>query len=200
MIRFVEKINYSTFNALQQIHCWSRDLAACVTWPTPCSQNKQTPTFRASKMPPPWLMIRGCPAVLAQKFQQSQQLQFSVASALCAKRWKEKSVPAYTSRFGLVKLLKWFLRALFQVFKSSKRGGWYESPPPWQDWPNVSFLILSFLFPQTNKNWPGMTWNLTSWKLKSTADISGAAVDLLEQLNHFVMAPVRWNFTIKQQS
>merc|ERR1711971_246360 len=64
------------------------------------SQNKQTPTFRVRKMPPPWLMIRGCPAVLAQKFQQLQQLQFSVASALCAKRWKEKSVPAYTSRFS----------------------------------------------------------------------------------------------------
>ena len=58
------------------------------------------PLFRARKMPPPWL-IKGSSAILAQKFQHQQQLQFSIASALCAKRWKEKSVPAYTSRFGL---------------------------------------------------------------------------------------------------
>ena len=35
---------------LQQIHSWSRDLAACVTWPTPCcSQNNQTPTFQSKE-------------------------------------------------------------------------------------------------------------------------------------------------------
>ena len=68
-------------------------------------------------MPPPWLMIRGCPAVLAQKFQQSQQLQFSVASALCAKRWKEKSVPAYTSRFRLVKQSKLMLKSIVPGFQ-----------------------------------------------------------------------------------
>ena len=153
-------------------------------------------------MPPPWLMIRGCPAVLAQKFQQSQQLQFSVASALCAKRWKEKSVPAYTSRFRLVKQSKLMLKSIVPGFQIQCERWLVWKPPSLTRLTRCEFLFFHdsvFSFP-SNKIWPGMTWNLTSWKLKSTADIFGAAVDLLEQLNHFVMAPVRWNITLKQQS
>ena len=61
-----------------------------------------------------------------------------------------------------------------------------------QMWVCFHDAIISF---PSNKNWPGMTWNLTSWKLKSMAGMFGAVVDLQELLNHFVMAPVRWFLT-----
>ena len=39
----------STISYPQRMHCWSRDLAAAVTWPTVCSQNNQTPTFQSKE-------------------------------------------------------------------------------------------------------------------------------------------------------
>lgn len=97
-------------NIIGTINAWalvSTVIALLITWSRRLSRDQRPadgttklPLFRARKMPPPWLMIRGSSAILVQKFQHQQQLQFSIASALCAKRWKEKSVPAYTSRFG----------------------------------------------------------------------------------------------------
>ena len=108
-----------------------------ITWPrrlchvtSALLQSTKLPLFRARKMPPPWL-IRGSSAVLTQKFQRLQQLQFSIASQLCAKRWKEKSVPAYTSRFVL-----WFANipifwwALFRFSNPIREVAGMKAPLP----------------------------------------------------------------------
>ena len=49
-------------------------------------------------MPQSWL-FKGSSAFLGKTLQQHQYVQFTTSSQHFAKRWKEKSVPAYTSRW-----------------------------------------------------------------------------------------------------
>lgn len=50
-------------------------------------------------MPQSWL-VKGSSALLGKSLQHHQYVQFTTGSQHFAKRWKEKSVPAYTSRFS----------------------------------------------------------------------------------------------------
>ena len=87
-------------------------------------------------LPQSWL-VKGSSALLGKSLQHHQYVQFTTGYQHFAKRWKEKSVPAYTSRWMPQYNL---LPSKFdtQVFESSERRCWNEGSSPWQNWNDVS--------------------------------------------------------------
>ena len=151
---------------LQWLHCWSRDLAAChVTNALQTEQPNSHFSEQGKCHHHGWWS--GAPLLFWFKSFNTSSSFSSLLLLPCVPRGGRRRV-SLPILLGLAPLSKQsnFLTCNLQVFKSSQRGGWYESPPPWQG-RHVSWFQVSYFskVPQTRS---GQVWleaaQAESWK------------------------------------